>query len=75
MQTKESTFTRFLRIREVEQVTVLKRSTINQHVVDGNFPAPYKLGLRASGWKDDEVRRWVEGRLLSRTQTTHNYAA
>jgi prophage regulatory protein len=49
----------FLRLPKVEALTGLKRSTLYARAAAGSFPKPYKLGLRASGWAEDEVERWL----------------
>jgi prophage regulatory protein len=43
----------------VEARTGLKRSTLYARIAAGTFPKPYKLGLRASGWAEDEVEQWL----------------
>jgi prophage regulatory protein len=49
----------FIRLPTVEARTGLKRSTLYARAAAGTFPKPYKLGLRASGWAEDEVERWL----------------
>jgi prophage regulatory protein len=51
--------TAFLRLPAVEARTGLKRSTLYARIAAGTFPKPYKLGLRASGWAEDEVDEWL----------------
>lgn len=60
----------FMRLPEVMKMTGLSRSTIYAMVARGEFPAPVKLGARASGWRVSDVVRWCEARYtLSRSQS------
>lgn len=52
--------TRLLRISEVLEVTGLRRSTLYSQIRRGEFPAPVKIGPRASAWRLDEVQDWIE---------------
>lgn len=49
----------FLRLPAVEARTGLKRSTLYARIAAGTFPKPYKLGIRASGWAEDEIDAWL----------------
>lgn len=51
-----------LRRRHVEQRTGLSRSTLYQYMKDGSFPKPVQLGLRAVGWLESDVSRWIAAR-------------
>jgi prophage regulatory protein len=51
---------RIIRLRAVMQLTGLSRSSIYALVRSGAFPAPVKLGQRASGWVHQEVDQWLE---------------
>lgn len=48
-----------LRIGTVETIVGLKRSAIYQHIKDGRFPAPVKLGARCSRWNSDSIREYL----------------
>lgn len=52
-----------LRIREVQKLTGLGRSSIYAKVARSEFPRPIKLGERASGWLASEVSKWLEARI------------
>lgn len=56
---------RILRLPAVRQRTGLSRSSIYLRIARGDFPAPIKLGVRASGWIEDEVDDWVAKRVLA----------
>jgi len=54
---------RALRLRQVCQLTGLGRSMIYQMQAEGRFPRRIKLGERAVGWLESEVRDWLAGRI------------
>jgi prophage regulatory protein len=56
---------RILRLKEVCKVTGLGRSFIYQLQAERQFPRSIKIGARAVGWVEDEVRAWLEGRIRS----------
>ncbi len=61
---------RFLRRREVTEITSLPSSTITDMVRSGKFPAPYKLTTDSnttgrhgtSAWRLSEVTAWMDSR-------------
>ena len=52
-----------LRRRHVEQRTGLSRSTLYQYMKDGVFPKPVQLGLRAVGWLESDISKWIAARV------------
>ena len=62
----QTTASRILRLPAVITRTGLARATIYAHISQGSFPAPIKLGLRASGWVEAEVEGWVASRIAAR---------
>ncbi|MGP8096000.1 MAG: helix-turn-helix transcriptional regulator [Steroidobacteraceae bacterium] len=54
---------RALRLRQVCQLTGLGRSMIYQMQAEGRFPQRIKLGQRAVGWLESEVRDWLATRI------------
>jgi prophage regulatory protein len=54
---------RALRLRQVSQLTGLSRSMIYQMQAEGRFPQRIKLGERAVGWLESEVRDWLATRI------------
>ena len=54
---------RALRLRQVSQLTGLGRSMIYQMQAEGRFPQRIKLGERAVGWLESEVRDWLATRI------------
>jgi prophage regulatory protein len=58
--------TKIIRCPAVAAKTGLARSSIYRHVALGSFPAPIKLGPRASGWVDAEIDAWIKDRVRER---------
>lgn len=57
---------KILRLRDVEAVTGLSKSSVYQMMQDGTFPRAVKLTAKAVGWFEDEIEAW----LSSRERTT-----
>ena len=59
---------RFIRIKEVRELTGLSRSYIYSLSADGIFPksVPLVPGGTARAWLCDEVMDWLEGRVAAR---------
>lgn len=55
-----------LRLPQVQARTGLSRSEIYRRIASGGFPAPVKLGERASAWPEHEVTAWCEARIAAR---------
>ncbi len=54
------------RLPTVRARTGLSRSELYRKVALGNFPAPVKLGERASAWNAAEVDQWIADRIAAR---------
>lgn len=54
---------RVLKIREVEERTGKKKSSIYAAVQQKTFPAPISLGGRSSGWLDTDIEKWFDERV------------
>ena len=51
---------RLLRLREVQTLTALGRSTIYRLMRDaGSFPEPLKIGPRAVRWRVSDIQAWL----------------
>jgi prophage regulatory protein len=61
-----------LRLREVEGMTGIKRSTIYEGIVAGTFPKPIPLAPRAVGWLQNEIEEWLEARIAERGASNAN---
>ncbi|HEV8712668.1 MAG TPA: AlpA family transcriptional regulator [Candidatus Binatia bacterium] len=55
-----------LRLPEVCRRTGYSRSEIYRRIATGDFPAPVKLGERASAWPEHEVTAWCGARIAAR---------
>lgn len=55
-----TTADRLLRVPDVTARTGLARSTIYDHVSQGKFPKPVKLGPRVVAWRESDINRWIE---------------
>ncbi len=51
---------------QVQEIIPYSRSTIYSLIAAGDFPAPVKLGPRASAWVKSEVEAWAESRIAER---------
>ena len=50
---------RFLRIADVMKATGFRRTFIYDRIRQHDFPAPIKIGPRASVWDSEEVDAWM----------------
>lgn len=48
------------RLPEVVKITQRSKSQIYRDVAAGNFPAPVKIGPRASAWRAEAVQLWLD---------------
>ena len=55
-----------LRLPEVCRLTGRRRSSIYRDIALGTFPAPVKLGERASAWVSCEIDQWIAERIAAR---------
>ncbi len=54
---------RIVRLKEVQRMTGLSRSTIYNEIARGNFPKQIKLTEgRSVGWHEHAVIQWIESR-------------
>ncbi|MEZ5450325.1 MAG: AlpA family phage regulatory protein [Thiolinea sp.] len=51
---------RFIRRRELIQITSLPSSTITDLIKQGRFPKPYRITTRSSAWKESEIKAWMD---------------
>ena len=54
---------RFLRWPEVKHRIGYSRSQTYLLISKGKFPAPYKLGERASAWLESSINEWITSRI------------
>ena len=50
---------KLLTIREVEQLTGFKKSSVYSFIEAGDFPKPIKIG-RSSRWASNEINCWIQ---------------
>lgn len=50
----------FINIKEVKKIIGFGTTYIYDHVKNGTFPAPHKIGSKASRWSLLEVNKWLE---------------
>lgn len=55
----------FLRHRDVCRLTGLGRTKIYEMIGAGEFPRPYKLTERVVGWRESEIVRWQNTRVVA----------
>ena len=53
---------RILKLKEVRRLTRLSKATIYRLLNSGEFPRPIRLGVRAVGWRREEVEQWLDDR-------------
>jgi prophage regulatory protein len=51
---------RFLKLDEVKRRAGLEKSMIYRLILEGKFPAPYKLSPGAARWSEHELVAWIE---------------
>jgi prophage regulatory protein len=66
LATDSTTHFVLLRLPEVKAHTGLSRSELYRRIAQGTFPAPVKIGARASAWSSAEVERWKAERIAER---------
>ncbi len=59
---------KLLRIKQVEELTGLKRSCIYVKIKNGDFPRQYELGTRTVAWKATEIQNWINSKLHVTTE-------
>jgi prophage regulatory protein len=55
-----------LKLKQVQKMTGLSRSTIYAYIDKGAFPKQVKLGERCVAWIEDEVIEWIDTRIMAR---------
>lgn len=65
---------RVLRLPEVRMKTGLGKSQIYAEVKRNSFPPPIKIGLRASGWLEEEIEEWIQERTRLRDLENRVYS-
>ena len=55
-----------IKLKEVQKLTGLSRSSIYAYIDKGLFPAQIKLGERSVAWLDSEIESWVDSKINAR---------
>lgn len=56
---------KFLRVRQVVQLTGLSRMTIYRLELAGEFPKRRQLSKNSVAWLDTDIKEWAESRPVS----------
>ncbi|SOD17694.1 helix-turn-helix transcriptional regulator [Nitrosomonas ureae] len=59
---------KLIRIKEVIEISGLKRSTLFVYINQGTFPSQIKLGKRCSAWIENEVLEVNFARIAEKTE-------
>jgi prophage regulatory protein len=57
---------KMLKLKEVQKITGLSRSSIYSYIEKGVFPIQVKLGQLSVAWIDQEITEWLESRISAR---------
>lgn len=49
----------------VQAKTGLRTSTLYEHVANGSFPKPIRIGLRSVAWLSTDVDGWIAARIAA----------
>jgi prophage regulatory protein len=66
---------KFLRIRQVMQVTGLSRMTIYRLELAGKFPKRRQLSENSVAWLESDITVWAESRPVAHLRGTPHIAA
>ena len=53
----------FLRMKDIQQMTALSKSTIYRLISEGSFPKQFKIGKLAVVWVRSDVSNWMDQQL------------
>lgn len=59
---------RILKLKEVLNRTGLGRTTLYTLIKNSDFPRQIPLGLRAVGWLESEIDRWIHLQIEARSK-------
>lgn len=57
---------RFIRLKEVLQMTSIPKSTLMEMIKNGEFPAPVDLSTRSRAWIEREAKEWMQEKIAER---------
>ena len=56
---------RLIRLKEVQSLTGLCRSSIYKQIQEGVFPRSVKVGARATAWSEKSIREWIRLQMVA----------
>ena len=56
---------RILRRQEVLRTCGISRSSLYEMIGEGTFPVPVRIAKRSVGWRESDIREWMESRPLA----------
>ena len=59
---------KLIKLNQVVEQTALSTASIYRYIKLGTFPAPIKIGERASAWKESEIQEWIEQQAAKREE-------
>ena len=59
---------RLMRLKEVMHISGLSRASIYSFMEEGTFPQSVSLGVRAIGWRYQDVQNWIEEKIKARDE-------
>ena len=65
---------KFLRIRQVMQLTGLSRMTIYRLELAGDFPKRRQLSQNSVAWREEDIVHWVDTRPIAHLRATFGVA-
>ena len=57
---------RYIRKREVLNLTSMSASTLQRRINDKSFPSPFEISLGRVAWREAEVVEWLASRSKAR---------
>lgn len=57
---------KILRLKAVQEMTGLGRSSIYSYMASNTFPRSIKLGPRSIGWVEESILNWIQERQKER---------
>ena len=56
--------TQVIKLKTVCELTTFSSATIYHLIKKGEFPRQIKLSERSSGWLLDDIKKWLEQRII-----------
>lgn len=59
MNPEVSTLQRVLRVKQICELLNIPKPTLYRMMQNGEFPKPFKIGRRATGWTEVTIAAWI----------------